>query len=79
MTQEDREALFERLDEIFENLHLSRLAVEHLENTNPDPCLMANMTMIRRQLGRTEGQLYSLLGRPPKAYQALIAEDVPFD
>lgn len=83
MENNDHDAIMERLDEVYEEVRLARLAIEYLEDHTNDQFLMANLGMIRKQIARTEDKVDKLLGRPihmePSSKADAIFETVPFD
>lgn len=79
MTQEDHEALMERLDEVYEEISRCRQATEWLEDHCPDNHLSANIGLIRKNMGRVEYRLHEVMGRPIHQACPGLAEDVPFD
>ena len=79
MDQEEFEALMERIDEIYEDTRLVRMAIEYLQDHTNDSFLMANLGMICKEASRIENKLDVLLGRPTHHALPALAENVPFD
>lgn len=65
MDQTDHEALMERIEEVHQEVEISRRAVEWLEDHTQDPNLMSSLGLIRRNLGRLEGKLFEIIGYRP--------------
>jgi hypothetical protein len=78
MSQDDYEALMERLCELYEGIQGTSRAIDYLEDTCKDPRLSSILYQIRRGLEKEQEKLFVIMGRPAHV-ESPTGEDVPFD